>query len=200
MSLKLQSLGRAAGATTRCLTCSSTTNATPIVATLGAGHGLKNGDRIALQNITGNTAANGIWTLANVTATTAVLVGSSGNGTHGGTAKVGVVFDKTPFMRDHSAVASLNGNLVGEIQIEAFDNLADFAAGNNASGTAIAPVQSRTDLTNTNGNATNLPASSYVTQAAAAAGMDLEVKLSYIMSAITTATYTSGSVSIQITA
>lgn len=195
MSNKLQSLGRISTANTRGLLISSTTNATPIVATFNTGHGLKQGDRIAIANITGNTAANGLRTLGAVTATTAVLLDTVGNGTHGGTAKVGVVFDKTPFMRQHSAVLSLCGNLIGEVQIEAFDNYADFVAGNNASGTAVAPVQSLTDVGNTNGNASSLPASSYVTLAATTQGMDLEVKMALIMSAQTTGTFTSGSVS-----
>ncbi len=195
MSLKLQSLGRSAAATTRCLLISSTTNATPIVATLNAGHGLKPGDRIAVANITGNTAANGIWTLGPVTGTTAVLLNSSGNGVHGGAPKVGVVFDKTPMMRQHSAVMSLYGNLVGEVQIEAFDSFEDFAAGNNKGGTALAPVQSVSDVGNTNGNPTSLPASSFVTLGATTQGMELEVRMALIMSAITTATFTSGAVS-----
>lgn len=194
MALKTQSLGRAAAGTTRCLTCSGTTNTTPIVATFGAGHGFKDNDRIALANITGNTNANGVWTLKSTGTNTFQLLGSSGNGTHGGTAKVGVVMDRTPFMKNHSAVLSLTGNLVGEVQIESFASYADFAAGNNADGGATAPALTNTDINNTAGNASSIPASSYITQAATTAGMEVEIKLGYIMSAITTSTYTSGTV------
>lgn len=104
MSLKVQSLGRI-GSAANGITCSDTSNATPIVATLNAGNALKDGDRISLSGITGNTAANGIWTLDIASATTAKLLGSVGNGVHGGAPVVSVVCDKTPFMRGHSALA-----------------------------------------------------------------------------------------------
>lgn len=109
--MKLQSLGRTTSAANG-ITISTATNATPIVATIGAGHGLKNGDRIAISGVTTLTAANGIWTLGSVGATTGTLLGSAGNGAFGGTAAVAVVFDKTPFMRGHSAVAVI-GNASG---------------------------------------------------------------------------------------
>ncbi len=62
------------------------TNATPIVVT-SAGHGLSNGDIIYIVSVGGNTAANGIWQVANVAADTFELVGSAGSGayTSGGT-------------------------------------------------------------------------------------------------------------------
>ena len=61
------------------------TNATPIVVTFAAESGLKTGDRIAISGITGLTAMNGEWEIEMVTATTAKLLGSVGNGTYGGT-------------------------------------------------------------------------------------------------------------------
>jgi hypothetical protein len=73
VAIKKQSLG-SAGSAARCLTCSTTTNATPIVATFGASHGLKSGDIVALAGITGNTAANGVWQLVFTAATTAQLI------------------------------------------------------------------------------------------------------------------------------
>jgi len=111
MSLKHLSLGSVAAAANG-ITISGGTNATPIVATLGAGHGLKDGDRIRIQGVTGLTAMNGTWTLKFTGANTAELVGSVGNGVFGGTASVAVVCDKTPFMEDHSAVVHL-GNTPG---------------------------------------------------------------------------------------
>lgn len=112
MSLKRMSLGSVTAAANG-ITVTGATNATPIVITLGAGHGLKDGDRIQITGITGNTNANGKWTLSNVGATTATLVGSSGNGAFGGTASVGVLCDRTPFMQGHSAVVKF-GNTPGQ--------------------------------------------------------------------------------------
>lgn len=59
------------------------TNATPIVVTTSAAHGLSNGQLVTIAGVSGNTAANGSWTIANVTATTFELVGSVGNGVYG---------------------------------------------------------------------------------------------------------------------
>lgn len=61
---------------------SSATNASPIVITTGAAHGLANGDLVEVGEVLGNTAANGIWTVANVTSTTFELSGSTGNGAY----------------------------------------------------------------------------------------------------------------------
>lgn len=57
------------------------TNATPIVVT-SAGHGLSNGDEIVVLRVNGNQAANGVFTVANVTANTFELVGSVGDGAY----------------------------------------------------------------------------------------------------------------------
>jgi hypothetical protein len=111
MSNKVLGLGSVAAAANG-ITCSTSTNATPIVATFGAGHGLKNGDRVAISGITGNTAANGEWTLNFTAATTAQLLGSAGNGAHGGTAVVSVICDTTPHMKGHACCAVI-GNTPG---------------------------------------------------------------------------------------
>jgi hypothetical protein len=58
------------------------TNASPIVVTTANAHGLNNGDNITLELLEGNVAANGTWTVANVTPTTFELNGSTGNGTY----------------------------------------------------------------------------------------------------------------------
>lgn len=62
------------------------TNATPIVITSN-GHGLSNLDMVAIAGVGGNTAANGIWSINNITANTFELEGSAGSGayTAGGT-------------------------------------------------------------------------------------------------------------------
>lgn len=57
------------------------TNATPIVITSNA-HGLSNGDVVEIDGVLGNTAANGVWNVANKTTNTYELSGSAGNGAY----------------------------------------------------------------------------------------------------------------------
>lgn len=66
----------------------SATNTSPIVITQNF-HGLLTGDTIEILNVGGNTAANGVFTIQNVTTNTFELVGSTGNGayTSGGAAQ-----------------------------------------------------------------------------------------------------------------
>lgn len=104
MSNKVQSLGTVSGSVTSGLAITGGTNATPIVATITAGHNLKSGDRIHISGVTGLTAMNGEWELKFLSATTAQLVGSKGNGTYGGTPVVNVVCDRTPFLPGHSCM------------------------------------------------------------------------------------------------
>ncbi|NOT48604.1 MAG: carboxypeptidase regulatory-like domain-containing protein, partial [Acidobacteria bacterium] len=72
-------LGFSSFATT--ITLTSATNASPIVVTSNT-HGLANGDQVTVTGATGNTAANGTWTVANRTANTFELQGSVGNGAY----------------------------------------------------------------------------------------------------------------------
>lgn len=58
------------------------TNATPIVITTSVAHGWATGDLIAITGVGGNTAANGNWTMTNVSATTFSLDTSVGNGVY----------------------------------------------------------------------------------------------------------------------
>lgn len=188
MSVKTTSLGSAGSAVAGIL-ISAATNATPIVLTLAAGHGLKNGDRLAVSGITGNTNANGEWTLASVTATGATLVGSVGNGAYGGTPRAAVIFDTTPMMRNHTGSMWIAGNGVATLDVEAYESYADFAAGQNNAG-AIAPVLSPSGVTNSAGSTTT-PAKSTIGLVATNAGFGFEVKLARYMRAVLTA-YTSG--------
>lgn len=133
MSIKSISLGNI-GAVANGIVVSGATNATPIVVTLNAGHGLKNGDRIAITAVTGNTAANGEWTLDSVTATTAKLLGSVGNGAYGAGGTVAVICDTTPTMKGHAVQCLLNSFGVGvatapvaTVLIEGSDDNAAFA-------------------------------------------------------------------------
>lgn len=188
MSVKTTSLG-SAGSAVAGIVVSGSTNATPIVITLAAGHGLKNGDRLALAGITGNTNANGEWTLTSVGATTATLNGSVGNGTHGGTVRAAVIFDTTPMMRNHSGSIWLAGNAVATLDIEAYESYADFAAGANTAG-AQAPALTPSIGTNSAGS-NSTPAKTTIGLVATNAGFGFEAKLARYMRAVLTA-YTSG--------
>ena len=196
MSIKVQSLGEA-GSAAAGLTVSGTTNATPIVATFGAGHGLKDGDRVAIAGVTGNTAANGEWTLQFTGTNTARLLGSAGNGTHGGTVRVAAIFDKTPLMRAHSAMLALSGNLAGTVDVESYETYADFAAGQNNAG-ATAPALTSSGVTNSAGSAST-PAKTTITAAATNAGLEVEVKLGRYMRSVVTS-YSSGTGQFKISA
>lgn len=197
MSLKAQSLG-SAGSAADMLTITGSTNATPIVITLGANHGKKDGDRIAIAGITGNTAANGEWTLRFTGTNTAALLGSVGNGAHGGTPRVATILDATPLMNDHSALLQFFGNLVGTVTLTAFESYDEFSANDNSKvGTVIAPIVSGGDQGVTNTNATAASSSTKATSAVALAATNqcgcYEVRLpKYVHAAVTA--YTSGTV------
>jgi hypothetical protein len=131
MSMKVRGLGSVAAAVAG-IVASSSSNATPIVLTLTASHHQKNGDRIVVTGITGNTNANGEWTLAAVAATTAALVGSSGNAAHGGTAAIAALMDVSPFLPRHTVAAHIGNTpgaavLVGTVIIEGSDDNSSFA-------------------------------------------------------------------------
>lgn len=108
---RLRSLGTV-DAVERGLLITGATNATPIAATItsgaatNTGHRLKTGDRITAFGTTGNTAANGMWTFTRTAATTGTFDGSVGNGAPTLTnSVVALLFDRTPFMRGHFALA-----------------------------------------------------------------------------------------------
>lgn len=69
------------------LTVSGASNATPIVITTSAAHGLTTGNQVSISGVGGNTAANGDWVVTVLTSTTFSLDGSVSNGayTTGGT-------------------------------------------------------------------------------------------------------------------
>lgn len=66
---------------------SGATNAGPIVLTVPTGHGFVQGDMVYVENVGGNTAANGVWIVSAVGGTTVTLKNSQGNAayTSGGT-------------------------------------------------------------------------------------------------------------------
>ena len=197
MALKSESLG-SAGSAVQLIAISGATNATPIVITVGANSFLRTGDRIAIAGITGNTGANGIWTIEAVTATTFRLLGSVGNGTYGGTPRCGVVFDQTPLHEGHSAMLHLGGNGVATLLLESFGSYAEFAAGDNSlRGQVDPPINGNGNALVTNTTATaasgSTIASSSIAIAAAQEGISFEITLPRILRASLSA-WTSGSV------
>jgi hypothetical protein len=141
MSLKQRSLGSVSSAA-RGLLISSGTNASPIVATIGAGHRLKNGDRIAIAGVTTLTAMNGDFSVDTVAATTLNLTGSAGNGAFAGTAVVAVLCDKTPFHGKATAIALIGqpsgAVLVGTLVFEFADSVDATQFYNTVAGVATA--------------------------------------------------------------
>lgn len=71
------------------LTVTGATNATPIVITTSAAHGLASNQFVRVAGVTGNTAANDEWIITVLTGTTFSLNSSVGNGAYvsGGTAQ-----------------------------------------------------------------------------------------------------------------
>lgn len=71
-------------------------NASPIVITTQHTHNFYNNDQVVISGVTGNTAANGIWTITNTTSNTFRLSESIGSGvyTGGGTSKL-----RLPYVR-----------------------------------------------------------------------------------------------------
>ncbi len=69
----------------------------PITITTTGNPFLSNGDQVTITGVAGDTAANGTWTIANLTATTFQLVSSTGisNGTYAG-GGTGVISTPTP--------------------------------------------------------------------------------------------------------
>lgn len=59
-------------------------NTAPITITVGAPHGLSDGDSVTVTGVLGNVSANGTWFIANAASTTFDLVGSDGSGGGGG--------------------------------------------------------------------------------------------------------------------
>lgn len=79
--------------TTACSSGSVTgaTNASPIVITTSANHGLPTGATVTVAGISGNTAANNTWVIENTGAKTFSLIGSAGNGSSGSGTWTGMV-------------------------------------------------------------------------------------------------------------
>lgn len=85
------------------LQVSAATNASPIVLTTGT-HGLATGDTVLVGGVLGNTNANGIWQVTNVTGTTFSLQGSTGNAAYTSGGYV-VKLDSDAFLSDIPSAA-----------------------------------------------------------------------------------------------
>jgi len=195
MSLKAQSLGTV-GAAALGIVFSGGTNATPIVATVTAGHRLKNGDRVGVVGVTTLTAMNGDWTVGAVGATAATLLGSAGNGAYAGTAVVAALMDRSPFMAGHSAVVLIGqpsgAVLVGTLVIEGADQ-------RKADNSAFQHNHPTTDVL-TDGFVSALKSGEIAIPAATAGqGMAVEVDLMRYMT-IRASAFTSGAASATILA
>lgn len=130
MSIKQRSLGTCASAA-RGILITAGAAATPWIATVTAGHRLKNGDRIGIAGITTQVGSNGDWSVSAVGATAATMDGSSASGAYAGTAVVAVLCDQTPFLPRHSAIAMINqpsgAVFVGTLVFEYADKRTDAA-------------------------------------------------------------------------
>ncbi len=81
--------GNAAGTTVPSFDITDCTNVSPIVVTTSAAHGVSNTEWVVIEDVTGNTACNGIFEAASVSSTTMALVGSTGNGAYIGSGILG---------------------------------------------------------------------------------------------------------------
>ncbi len=82
----------------RAISITSSTDATPIVLTLPAGHGFQNGDSVTVAGHTTNIGANGTWIVSSAAVTTITLTGSIGSGAGAGGATGTVSFSDPLFM------------------------------------------------------------------------------------------------------
>ncbi|MGH9180847.1 MAG: ubiquitin-activating E1 FCCH domain-containing protein, partial [Acidimicrobiales bacterium] len=79
----------------RAVAVTAAANATPIALTTAA-HGLATGDRVAIAEVAGTTAANGTWTVTVTSPTTFTLDGSVGNGVYTGSGYVAFCLPGSP--------------------------------------------------------------------------------------------------------
>lgn len=146
MSIKQRSLGTCSSAA-RGILITAGAAATPWIATVTAGHRLKNGDRIGITGITTQVGSNGDWSVSAVGATAATMDGSSASGAYAGTSIVAVLCDQTPFLPRHSAIAMINqpsgAVFVGTLVFESADGRTDAQFSyTNSSGVDTAGFQS----------------------------------------------------------
>jgi hypothetical protein len=64
------------------LAITAATNASPIAITTASPHGLSTSNQVIIEGVTGNTAANGTWTITSTGPSSFTLNGSTGNATY----------------------------------------------------------------------------------------------------------------------
>lgn len=89
------------------------TNAAPIVITTSFPHGYRTGNGVTVQGVTGNTAANGSFTITITGPTTFQLDGSAGNGAFLAGGSVAALVGSSP---NTNPIALLGGPLVGRVE------------------------------------------------------------------------------------
>lgn len=92
---------------------SAATNATPIVVTTSAAHGLTSGSTVKIEGAGGNQSVNGIWTVTVLSSTTFSLTGSSGAGTYNG----GATWSSGVLRIDYSGVVTPSSSKVRRRQV-----------------------------------------------------------------------------------
>ncbi len=107
------------------VTVTGATNATPIAITTGTAHGFATGDHIIVDQVGGNTAANGLWTITVTGANTFTLDTSIGSGayTSGGIATnrgllYGLAINVEPRVDRGGLVSVQNGDDVTGIVVQ----------------------------------------------------------------------------------
>ncbi|MFO0966754.1 MAG: LamG-like jellyroll fold domain-containing protein [Gemmataceae bacterium] len=137
-------------------TVSAATNAGPIVVT-STNHGLATGDKVSITGATGNTAANGAWTVTVIDANTFSLNGSTGNGSYNANSGAWAKLfgpNQTPLANNWHHVAAVFPNNPGSLsQLQLYidgvlQSLSQRAGTTNATRFAGAGV---TSVTITNG-------------------------------------------------
>jgi hypothetical protein len=92
-------------------------NAGPILITTTEAHLLVTGQRVVIQGVEGNTAANGVFTVTVVNATQFTLNGSAGNGTYTGGGIFVSTNDAPKPVGNIAFVPSADPNIVGELVV-----------------------------------------------------------------------------------
>lgn len=87
------------------------TNASPIVLTMANTSGLSVGETVSVAGVTGNTGANGVWTIQALTSTQVTLSGSQGNAAYTGGGTLALTAVGPLGMRSPTGVAS-NGQIL----------------------------------------------------------------------------------------
>lgn len=104
---------------------SAATNATPIVITTAAAHSLTTGQYVSIQNVGGNTAANGNWVVTVVDSTRFSLNTSVGNGAYTSGGNINSIYWKSAIQTAQRAVVTSLGTKAYSYPTESYTMLSD---------------------------------------------------------------------------